>query len=115
ITRSPKERSAYSEPVSILRKLDRRHLSIDVNRPASDRVVAIVAERLVERVSNVQPADVPVSIQAQVCGLDAVRSSIADERRPARKPFSSKCIVGLSLLYRKLNCAVYPFHIVSWR
>src|SRR5262249_11121061 len=109
ITRSPKERSAYSEPVSILRKLDRRHLSIDVNRPASDRVVAIVAERLVERVSNVQPADVPVSIQAQVCGLDAVRSSIADERRPDRKAVLIEMYCGLIVVVQEAELRRIPF------
>ena len=47
-----------------------------------DAVEPIFAERLVKRVGDVQPADVPVARPAEVIGLDVMIAHRADRRGP---------------------------------
>ena len=44
-----------AQPILVDRKLERRHLRVDLDAPAGDAVEAVLAERLIKRVRDVEP------------------------------------------------------------
>ena len=89
VARGDEGRALDPQPVLVDRQLQRAHLRIDVDRLRGDRVVALVAERLVEGVADVPAAEVAVAGPAEVVRLDLVGPITPIGAGRTRNPFLS--------------------------
>src|SRR5262249_41197320 len=82
VTRTEKARDAVTNPVEIHRNFGGGHLRVDALGASGYRVVRVAPDRLIERVGDVQPPEMPVAVHAEISRLDAMRlAAEADARR----------------------------------
>ena len=76
------ERDPVAQPVLIERQLHRRHLRVDIRAASRDLVEIVVAQHLIERVRDVQLAEVAVAGQPVIISANRMRRHQSDGRRP---------------------------------
>src|SRR5580692_3205013 len=77
-----------ARPVSIHGNFRGRHLRVDRNGAAGNRIQAVGSERLIKRVIHVEPAEVPVAGPAQIRRANFVGLKNSHRRGPHEKPVS---------------------------
>src|SRR6202521_2210396 len=82
----PEKRSAKTKVIFVDRSLDCRHVRTDVHRATSDRITIVATEGVVIRVRQVEPAEMPVTVDPYIGNLDGVRPHVANQCRPHQKP-----------------------------
>ena len=85
IARSIEEREPVADPIFIERQFHRRHLRVDVHPLAGKWIQFVVAKHLVERMRDVELAQVAVAGQPVIIRADRVLFDRTDRRRPHQK------------------------------
>src|SRR5712692_3293496 len=81
VARGPEHRALQPRPILVHRKLERGHLGVDGDASPGERIQVIASQGLIERVVEIEPADVAAAGPAQIDGANVVRPHGADGRR----------------------------------
>src|SRR5262249_29299951 len=95
VSRGEKPGHSHPVPVSINRKLQCRHLRVDVRPTPGNRVNVVVPQNFIDSVADIEPLDVPVPGPAEVMSAHIVRQHAAYGRRPYQESVVVKMHAGV--------------------
>ena len=77
-----------------------------MHAPSGNRVAIVAAESVVVRIRQIKPAQMSVTVDANIANLDRVRPHVADQSRPHQKSIAIEFAAGPIVVVKRarLNC-----------
>src|SRR5436305_15050041 len=86
-----------------------------MHRPSRDRILIVAPEHVVIRISQIDPAEVTIAVDADVTNLDRVRPHVANQGGPHQKSVAIEFAAAPIVVVKRagLNCVALPNKVLS--